>query len=80
MRQTTVGQADGLLHVRCTNTRTGAVTERSVGDIYYRDNANVVFQELLLVAFFGGNGKDYAPPYNTYADFANFRFSNGLVW
>lgn len=71
----TPGQADGLLYIRCINKSTGAVTERAVGDIYYRDESNVVLQELLLVAFFGGKSPArYAPPRDTYADFGNFEF------
>lgn len=72
-RLNTPGRADGMLYIRVINKNTGAVHERAVGDIYYRDTANVLFQELLLVAFFGGRDpKRYAPPYDTYVDFSDF--------
>lgn len=75
VRLNTPGRADGLLYIVCTNMSTGAFHSRGVGDVYYRDESNVVLQELLLVAFFGGKSPArYAPPHNTYADFANFEF------
>lgn len=66
-------RADGVLEIKCT-PENGAPTVATVNDFYFRDTADVLIQEVMLMSWFGGGDASYAPDKNVSVDFKDFKF------